>query len=667
MNEAIRLVHLRSDSGAAPDASPGVRVLAARNPDVDGLAAIDGCEGFVVDATSSEDAIRWLTALGIAHPGLPRIVVIRSGDAEWVDVAAEADDCVHAPWTWDEVRFRHSACLQLAQKRAYLRRAKNDAEVMVELTQALSSSLDFRDILFTVVRRIAEVADVARASVIVAPESDERDAYVVATSDDAALSNLRIDLGNYPEIRRVLDSGEQLVITDIASDPIYDDVRAALEGKSLGARTLLPIRYRDQVIGVLFLRSERAGQRLDNARIRLCQTIANATAVALRNARVMQSLRDHSQRITFARFEAEQRINELHRYADTFTSAAEGIAVIARDGHLLFANPRAFEIVGASPDDHAGAKVKDLVHEDDKQRLQDIWNGLAEGTFPRGVDVRIVRADSGEVRTCTVSFSSLADAPESALLTFQDVSEQRATEAELVKTMEFLESLIEASVDGIVAADLEGQLLLFNGGAERIYGYSTEEALSTLTTRSLYPPGEAEAIMRRIRSADFGGVGRLAASNVMACAKDGEQVPIRLSAAMIYEGGVPTATFGIFTDLRDRMRVEARLAEAQQQLELTEKHALVAELAGTAAHELNQPLTSVMAYAELLARKLEDGTPEHRAAKVMYREADRMADIVRKIGQMTRYETKSYVGQQRILDLDKASGERGADSSSGAD
>jgi hypothetical protein len=62
-----------------------------------------------------------------------------------------------------------------------------------------------------------------------------------------------------------------------------------------------------------------------------------------------------------------------------------------------------------------------------------------------------------------------------------------------------------------------------------------------------------------------------------------------------------------------------------------------------------------MGYAELLQRKVEGDASLHRAAEYIHKEATRMADIVRKIGQLTRYETKSYVGDQRILDLDRAS------------
>ena len=56
----------------------------------------------------------------------------------------------------------------------------------------------------------------------------------------------------------------------------------------------------------------------------------------------------------------------------------------------------------------------------------------------------------------------------------------------------------------------------------------------------------------------------------------------------------------------------------------------------------------------LLRRRLEQGTPQHHAAEIIVTEAERMAEIVRKIGKITRYETKAYVGSTQILDLDKS-------------
>ena len=115
---------------------------------------------------------------------------------------------------------------------------------------------------------------------------------------------------------------------------------------------------------------------------------------------------------------------------------------------------------------------------------------------------------------------------------------------------------------------------------------------------------------------------------------------------MLDDEGREIATVGIFSDLRERLHMEQRLASAQEKLEVSEKQAVAMELAGAAAHELNQPLTSVMGYAQVLLRKLDPADAHLAAVKTILDEADRMAAIVRKLGGLTRYETKSYVGRR---------------------
>jgi hypothetical protein len=66
----------------------------------------------------------------------------------------------------------------------------------------------------------------------------------------------------------------------------------------------------------------------------------------------------------------------------------------------------------------------------------------------------------------------------------------------------------------------------------------------------------------------------------------------------------------------------------------------------------------VGAYAQLLARQVESDAEAKKTAEVISSEAQRMADIVRKVGSITKYETKSYVGEAKILDLELASDEK---------
>ncbi len=211
-----------------------------------------------------------------------------------------------------------------------------------------------------------------------------------------------------------------------------------------------------------------------------------------------------------------------------------------------------------------------------------------------------------------------------------------------------------STVDGIVAADTSGNLIIFNKGAERVTGWKAEEVIGKLHVEQLYPAGEAKTIMRELRSGEKGAVGRLELSRRDILAKNGIPIPVNMTASIVYEEGREVATVGVFSDLRERLRIEERLRQAQEKLVLSEKQALIAELAGTTAHELNQPLTSVMGCIELLDRRMGPDNPHKHLLETVTREAERMADIVRKIGKITRYETKAYVGSTQILDLDKA-------------
>jgi PAS domain S-box-containing protein len=503
----------------------------AHRPEVDALlAVIDEKQAPQLQALRGRAAYAELPMLLVA-PGEPQRVFALAKQLRADAVCLSSNE--------HEVSERLARMLRESELRRELARKERDAQLTLELTRALSSSTDFREIMYTVVRRIAEVVHIDRVSIVITPDDEPGAGYVIAASDDHALSDLRLELARYPEIEQVLRTKEVLVINDVANHPVLDGVRDSVPRMS--ALSLIPICWQERVIGVLFLRALDQRQKLDKDQLDVCTVVANATSSALRNAHLMQKLRRD------------------HREAQAAQTQA------------------------------------------------------------------VERAER-----------------------------EREVSSELRKTKEFLESLIEASVDAIVAADLKGTIILYNKGAENIYGRKAEEVVGRLHVSKLYPEGVAKEVMRRIRAPDYGGVGRLESMHSAAVDKDGNVIPISLSAAMIYEHGVPTATVGIFTDLREKIQAEERLAQVQNKLEVSEKQALLAELAGTAAHELNQPLTSVMGYGELLIRRLPAGTPERNAAQVIMQEAERMANLVRRIGKITRYETKSYVGDQRILDLDRA-------------
>ena len=248
---------------------------------------------------------------------------------------------------------------------------------------------------------------------------------------------------------------------------------------------LFPLKWGGETMGALFLRARDPGVQLHPRQLSFCEIVSQATGIALRNAQVIQSLRDHTQQMSYAKSEAEHRLRSLERYAALFRSAAEGIAVLDLSGNLVFANPRGFEIVGASNETIDRPRMIDWVSPDSREAVSKVWQNIKKGEYARGVDLEILDA-RGEKIWCSCSFAALPEDKSVVLLSFMDVTAQRETERELKRTKEFLESLIQTTVDGIIAADMDGIVIVFNEGAERLFKLQADVVIGMLNVRDFY-------------------------------------------------------------------------------------------------------------------------------------------------------------------------------------
>ena len=565
-----------------------------------------------------------------------------------------ADDYVHKPFRPTELIARIRGQLQLRESLDRLSRRERNAQTVVELTQTLASSLEIRTILHTVVGRVAQLVNVDRCSIVLVGDIQHA-GFVVASSDDEHLRDLPIDLRRYPEILHVLRSGDTLVIRDAQDHPLLQSVGDQLSHLSFNSLALVPILHENNPHGVIFMRAH-GNVSFGDDELALVRTVANATSIALRNARVLQSLRDETRLSATARVEAEHRLQLFQKYADFFESAADGMMVVDLSGSVLFANPRAREITGYSESELMSITLEALCEASEIPRVKRLLRGFRESVFPRGVDLLIHTRDA-ERTILSVSFSRVLHDDDAIVLGFRDVTVERRTAIELKQTKEFLERMIDSSVDAIVSADMQGTILHFNRAASRMFEYDPSAVVGKLSTAQLYPKGMARGVLKRLASRRQGNWGQLDGHIVQVLSSSGDTIPASLSAAFMLENGHPIGIVGIYTDLREKIRMEEKLRAAQDELRSRERQAMLAELAGAAAHELNQPLTSIIGYSELLCRQLPMQSSMSRAASVIINQAERMAEIVRRIGKITRYETMSYVGDATIIDLEKASGE----------
>ncbi|NWF91803.1 MAG: PAS domain S-box protein [Syntrophaceae bacterium] len=218
-----------------------------------------------------------------------------------------------------------------------------------------------------------------------------------------------------------------------------------------------------------------------------------------------------------------------------------------------------------------------------------------------------------------------------------DISERKRIENELREANEFFMNLIESSVDGIIAADMKGNIFIFNKGAEILTGYTADEVIGKVHIADIYPPGIAKEVMERLRSPDFGGVGKLLPTQFNVVNRFGEEIPIQLSAALIYDGtGREIASVGIFTDLRPRLAMEKKLQQTHVQLVSSEKMASLGKLAAGIAHEINNPLGGILIYSSLLMEDLREDDPKRADLERIVQEAGRCKEIVKSLLEFAR-------------------------------
>ena len=101
-------------------------------------------------------------------------------------------------------------------------------------------------------------------------------------------------------------------------------------------------------------------------------------------------------------------------------------------------------------------------------------------------------------------------------------------------------------------------------------------------------------------------------------------------------------------EVAERERMEEALLES-------ERIRVLAETAGAAAHEINQPLMVIMGLVQLLQKQQRGAVPPPSDLETIYKQAERIEEIVKKMGAARQYAATDYVGETRIIDFDEAS------------
>ena len=189
-------------------------------------------------------------------------------------------------------------------------------------------------------------------------------------------------------------------------------------------------------------------------------------------------------------------------------------------------------------------------------------------------------------------------------------------------------------------------------------GYTTEEVVgNAFALFNIYKPDVGREIMRLMRSTDYGPPGKVTSLRITLVGKDGEEVPVNFSAAIIKQNEREIGSVGIFSDLRERLRIRRELEEAKIQLMQTEKIASIGRLAAGVAHEINNPLSGILLYADMLMKDLAQNAQWSADLQEIIDQTLRCKEIVTRllefsrqsVGQRVPFEVNSIITRSAEL------------------
>ena len=242
---------------------------------------------------------------------------------------------------------------------------------------------------------------------------------------------------------------------------------------------------------------------------------------------------------------------------------------------------------------------------------------LSEGDFSQRVHLRS-RDEIGELAE---SFNRMVISLQ------QGRAELQKSSQELRETKKTLENIVQSSVDAIVATDPKGRITFANRSMqEMLFGQAgQEEKLMGVPMAQLYCGGlpEAKRIMAILRER-----GRLL-NYETTMAMNGRIIPILTSASLLKdERGTIVGTLGVIKDLTEKKKLEEDLKKAQAELVQKDKLAAIGRLASGVAHEMNDPLTSVLTFSNLMREETHEGDPSRESLDIIIKEATRARKIV---------------------------------------
>ena len=324
------------------------------------------------------------------------------------------------------------------------------------------------------------------------------------------------------------------------------------------------------------------------------------------------------------------------RFRSLIDTSIIGIYIAGRDGRISYANDAFLEITGHTRDDVGKGLNWHALNPPEYLPLleRNVQEVLRMGNV-RPQEKEYFRKDGSRVPVMVGG--TLADAGDTVVVFVVDLSERKEQQLEL----ERLARIVESADDAITSLSLNGIVLSWNGGAQRLFGYSKEEIIGK--SENMLLPGDSSQEREQVRNVIAGDKG-LDYFRTVRIAKSGAEKPVWVRINPIRDAG--GKIIGVSKIARDRSEA-IRAQHLEDQLRQAQKLEAVGRLAGGVAHDFNNLLMVISSYTEMLQEQLAPEDRQYKNTQQVLKAAQRAASLTQ---QMLAFSRKQVLSPE-VLDL----------------
>jgi PAS domain S-box-containing protein len=308
----------------------------------------------------------------------------------------------------------------------------------------------------------------------------------------------------------------------------------------------------------------------------------------------------------------EQSLKESEReYRALFDHSGTAVAVTTKDGVVRKAN-QAFELLSGYQKEEIEGKMHYLsfVSTADRDRVQKITAQREKNPAktPSSYEFTFLTR-SGEKRLVQISVGQMPFGNQTSSMI--DITEQTKLEQEIRNKEQFLANILRHSMEAIVAMDTKGTIRSWNRGAELMFGHKAKDILGMPFSSLFTKEFRRSKKMREITDL-FHRQGYLRNFIADAVTRDGKTITIDITRTVIRnQDGIELGSSAVIRDITVHRRIEQRLIQQEKMLAM-------GELAGSLAHEIKNPLNSMVINMEVLSGHFSDLPEEKRRQLTKY-------------------------------------------------